>query len=65
MRYKMFKIKFDPKKEKSIISPEDMLPKTVENIPFDTGDHGVAGAALETKTIKSENNEAKIPVATT
>lgn len=27
----MFKIKFDPKKQKSIISPEDLLPKTVEN----------------------------------
>ena len=29
----MFKIKFDPnkQKQKSIISPEDLLPKTVEN----------------------------------
>jgi ribonucleoside-triphosphate reductase len=31
--YDVFKIKFDPKKQnkKSIISPEDLLPKTVEN----------------------------------
>src|SRR6056297_2689616 len=27
----LFKIKFDPEKEKKIIKPEDLLPKTVEN----------------------------------
>ena len=42
-----------------------VLPKTIENIASETGDHSVAGATLATYIMPIAKNEAIMPPTTT